>query len=55
MKPKRSSRVTPRRFSSGHAIGHAAALCVAADISVRGIAASDFRALMNKDGARLGD
>lgn len=48
-----SARVTAQCFSYGHAMGHAAALCVNDRISVRDLAATDVRTLLNKDGARL--
>jgi hypothetical protein len=48
-----SARVTAQCFSYGHAIGHAAALAVNEHISVRSLAGSDIRLLLNRDGAQL--
>jgi hypothetical protein len=48
-----SARVTAQCFSYGHAIGHAATLCVRNGIGAREVAGSDLRALLNRDGARL--
>lgn len=48
-----SARVTAQCFSYGHAIGHAAALSVKENISVRQLRAADVRTLLNKDGACL--
>lgn len=48
-----SARVTAQCFSYGHAVGHAAALSVKENISVRQLVATDVRTLLNKDGACL--
>lgn len=48
-----SARVTAQCFSYGHAIGHAAALSVKENITVRNLHASDVRTLLNRDGACL--
>jgi hypothetical protein len=48
-----SARVTAQCFSYGHAIGHAAALCIKDGMAPRAISGSDLRAILNRDGARL--
>lgn len=48
-----SARVTAQCFSYGHAIGHAAALCVKEGMAPRAISGSDLRQVLNRDGARL--
>jgi glycine/D-amino acid oxidase-like deaminating enzyme len=48
-----SARVTAQCFSYGHAIGHAAALCVRERINPRQIMGRQLRQRLNGDGARL--
>ena len=48
-----SARVTAQCFSYGHAIGHAAALCVREHVSPRQLKGEDVRERLNGDGARL--
>lgn len=48
-----SARVTAQCFSYGHAVGHAAAVCVKENLQPRQIAGKDIRGLLNRDGARL--
>lgn len=48
-----SARVTAQCFSYGHAIGHAAALCVRERLAPRALNGVDLRHLLNRDGARL--
>lgn len=48
-----SARVTAQCFSYGHAIGHAAALSIHENLSVRKIKGEDIRLLLNRDGAQL--
>lgn len=50
-----SARVTAQCFSYGHAIGHAAALCVARGISPRETDGAEIRKILNQEGARLDD
>jgi FAD dependent oxidoreductase len=50
-----SARVTAQCFSYGHAIGHAAAMCIGARCEPRALQGSDVRARLNADGARLGE
>ena len=49
-----SARVTAQCFSYGHAIGHAAAVAVGDGVAPRDILGADVRALLDRDGARLG-
>ena len=48
-----SARVTAQCFSYGHAIGHAAALCLDAGIEPRVLDGREVRDRLNRDGARL--
>lgn len=48
-----SARVTAQCFSYGHAIGHAAVMALNEGVSVRAIAGSELREVLNRDGARL--
>ncbi|HTO48177.1 MAG TPA: FAD-dependent oxidoreductase [Burkholderiales bacterium] len=48
-----SARVTAQCFSYGHAIGHAAALCLDAGIEPRALGGRAVRDRLNRDGARL--
>jgi glycine/D-amino acid oxidase-like deaminating enzyme len=48
-----SARVTAQCFSYGHAIGHAAAMCVRDKISPRQLTGAEVRKRLNRDGARL--
>lgn len=48
-----SARVTAQCFSYGHAIGHAATLCVRNDLAPRKLSGADLRDVLNRDGARL--
>lgn len=48
-----SARVTAQCFSYGHAIGHAAAMCIEGDCQPRALRGSDVRHRLNGDGARL--
>ncbi len=48
-----SARVTAQCFSYGHAIGHAAAVCVQERLEPRAVRGADLRLLLNRDGARL--
>ena len=48
-----SARVTAQCFSYGHAIGHAAAVCVKDRIAPRKLSGADLRQVLNRDGARL--
>ena len=48
-----SARVTAQCFSYGHAIGHAAALCLDAGIEPRALDGRVVRDRLNRDGARL--
>jgi len=50
-----SARVTAQCFSYGHAIGHAAALCVREHLEPRQLRGADLRAVLNRDGAHLDD
>jgi hypothetical protein len=50
-----SARVTAQCFSYGHAIGHAAALCVREHVAPRGVRGEELRTILNRDGARLDD
>jgi glycine/D-amino acid oxidase-like deaminating enzyme len=50
-----SARVTAQCFSYGHAIGHAAAMCVEARCEPRVLKGVDVRHRLNADGARLGE
>jgi FAD dependent oxidoreductase len=49
-----SARVTAQCFSYGHAIGHAAAMCLDARCEPRALSGADVRQRLNADGARLG-
>jgi hypothetical protein len=48
-----SARVTAQCFSYGHAIGHAAAMCVRDNVSPRKLTGVEVRERLNRDGARL--
>jgi hypothetical protein len=48
-----SARVTAQCFSYGHAIGHAAAMCLEARCEPRALNGADVRERLNRDGARL--
>ena len=48
-----SARVTAQCFSYGHAIGHAAALCLEAHCEPRALQGTEVRERLNRDGARL--
>lgn len=48
-----SARVTAQCFSYGHAIGHAAALCLHEGLTPRQLKGEDVRLVLNSDGARL--
>ncbi len=48
-----SARVTAQCFSYGHAIGHAAAICVTEDIEPRQVDGRRIRKILNEEGARL--
>lgn len=48
-----SARVTAQCFSYGHAIGHAATLCVRNGVAARDLSGADLRDVLNRDGARL--
>lgn len=48
-----SARVTAQCFSYGHAIGHAAAICVREGLQPRALRGADLRAVLNRDGAQL--
>lgn len=48
-----SARVTAQCFSYGHAIGHAATLCVRNGLAPRKLSGADLRDVLNRDGARL--
>jgi hypothetical protein len=50
-----SARVTAQCFSYGHAIGHAAAMCVETHCEPRALSGADVRQRLNRDGARLGE
>jgi glycine/D-amino acid oxidase-like deaminating enzyme len=49
-----SARVTAQCFAYGHAIGHAASICVKDGIEPRAIRGADLRLLLDRDGAQLG-
>jgi glycine/D-amino acid oxidase-like deaminating enzyme len=49
-----SARVTAQCFSYGHAVGHAAAMCIGARIEPRALDGREVRDTLNRDGARLG-
>jgi glycine/D-amino acid oxidase-like deaminating enzyme len=49
-----SARVTAQCFSYGHAIGHAAAMCLEAGCEPRALRGEDVRDRLDRDGARLG-
>ncbi len=48
-----SARVTAQCFSYGHAIGHAATLCVRNGLAARSLSGADLRDVLNRDGAQL--
>jgi len=48
-----SARVTAQCFSYGHAIGHAAALCLESGIAPRALPGQAVRGALDRDGARL--
>jgi len=48
-----SARVTAQCFSYGHAIGHAAAMCVHDNVTQRKLKGVEVRERLNRDGARL--
>lgn len=48
-----SARVTAQCFSYGHAIGHAAAICLRERLQPRQLDGSGLRQVLNADGARL--
>ena len=48
-----SARVTAQCFSYGHAIGHAAALCIASRTAPRELDGREVRDRLDRDGARL--
>jgi glycine/D-amino acid oxidase-like deaminating enzyme len=47
-----SARVTAQCFSYGHAIGHAAAICVQQGLTPRSLPGAELRAVLNRAGAR---
>lgn len=49
-----SARVTAQCFAYGHAIGHAAAMCIESRTEPRALRGVDLRDRLNRDGARLG-
>ena len=49
-----SARVTAQCFSYGHAIGHAAAMCLEARCEPRALRGVDVRDRVDRDGARIG-
>jgi 2-polyprenyl-6-methoxyphenol hydroxylase-like FAD-dependent oxidoreductase len=49
-----SARVTAQCFSYGHAIGHAAAMCIEARCEPRELRGEDVRGRLDADGAKLG-
>ena len=49
-----SARVTAQCFSYGHAIGHAAAMCLEARCEPRALRGEDVRDRVDRDGARIG-
>lgn len=49
-----SARVTAQCFSYGHAIGHAAAMCLEGKCEPRALRGEDVRDRVDRDGARLG-
>ena len=49
-----SARVTAQCFSYGHAIGHAAAMCIESRTEPRALDGRDVRERLDRDGARLG-
>lgn len=48
-----SARVTAQCFSYGHAVGHAAAMCLEAGCEPRNLSGAEVRERLNRDGARL--
>jgi hypothetical protein len=49
-----SARVTAQCFAYGHAIGHAAAMCLESGLAPRALDGRDVRARLDRDGAGLG-
>jgi hypothetical protein len=49
-----SARVTAQCFAYGHAVGHAAAMCLESGLAPRALDGRDVRERLNRDGARLG-
>ncbi len=49
-----SARVTAQCFAYGHAIGHAAAMCLESGLAPRALDGRDVRERLNRDGAELG-
>ncbi|MCZ7565310.1 MAG: FAD-dependent oxidoreductase [Burkholderiales bacterium] len=49
-----SARVTAQCFAYGHAVGHAAAMCIEAGCEPRALRGEELRARLNQDGAQLG-
>ena len=49
-----SARVTAQCFSYGHAIGHAAAMCIESRTEPRALDGREVRERLDRDGARLG-
>jgi glycine/D-amino acid oxidase-like deaminating enzyme len=49
-----SARVTAQCFAYGHAVGHAAAMCLESGLAPRGLDGRDVRERLNRDGAALG-
>jgi glycine/D-amino acid oxidase-like deaminating enzyme len=49
-----SARVTAQCFGYGHAVGHAAAMCLESRLTPRQLDGRDVRARLERDGARLG-
>jgi glycine/D-amino acid oxidase-like deaminating enzyme len=49
-----SARVTAQCFAYGHAVGHAAAMCLESGLAPRSLDGRDVRERLNRDGAALG-
>jgi hypothetical protein len=49
-----SARVTAQCFAYGHAVGHAAAMCLESGLAPRALDGRDLRERLNRDGAELG-
>jgi len=49
-----SARVTAQCFAYGHAVGHAAAMCLESGLAPRALDGRDVRERLNRDGAELG-